>query len=72
MDRVSTNWHLVYTTGDHAEAEILRGMLERNQVPVTLLNRKDSSYVFLGVVEVYVPMHLKDIAAALIGGTFGN
>lgn len=69
---MSVNWHLVHRTNDYAEAEILRGLLERNQVPVTLLNRQDSSYVFLGEIELYVPVHLKDLASSLINGTIGN
>jgi hypothetical protein len=69
---MSANWIRVHATKDLAEAEILRGLLERNQVPVTLLNRQDSSYVFLGEIELYVPAHLKDLAASLIQGTIGN
>ncbi len=69
---MSANWKRVHTTKDLAEAEILRGLLEKNQVPVTILNRQDSSYVFLGEIELYVPAHLKDLACSLIHGTIGN
>ncbi len=69
---MSVNWRLLHTTNDYAEAEILKGLLERNQVPVTLLNRQDSSYVCLGEIELYVPAHLKDLASSLIQGTIGN
>lgn len=72
MDRLNMNWHLILKTTDYAEAEIVRGLLERNQVPVTLLNRQDSSYVFLGEIELYVPVQLKDLASSLINGTVGN
>lgn len=66
------SWHLIFTTKDHARAEILKGLLESNLVPVTLLNRQDSSYVFLGEIELYVPSHLKDLASGLINGTIAN
>ena len=69
---MNVNWRIVHTTKVLAEAEILKGLLERNQVPVTLLNRQDSSYVFLGEIELYVPAHLKDLAASLIQGAIGN
>jgi hypothetical protein len=31
-------------------------LLIQNEVPAKLLDRQDSSYVFLGEVEVYVPV----------------
>ncbi len=69
---MSMNWRLVHTTTDYAEAVMIRGLLEGNHVPVTMLNRQDSCYVFLGEIELYVPLHLNDLARSLINGTMGN
>jgi hypothetical protein len=72
MDRLMETWYLLHRTTDYAEASILRGMLEENQVPVMVVNKQDSSYVFLGEIEIYVPVHLKDLAISLAAGTLTN
>jgi len=54
------------------DAEILRGLLEENQVPVVVVNKQDSSYVFLGDIEVYVPAHFKELARDLMSGSITN
>ncbi|MBX2931496.1 MAG: DUF2007 domain-containing protein [Chitinophagaceae bacterium] len=60
------NWFLLYSTKNMVEASILQGMLEENQIPVHVLNKLDSSYPVIGDIELYVPIHLKEIAQALI------
>jgi hypothetical protein len=42
------------------------GLLNENDIPAKTLNKQDSSYVFLGEVEVYVPADLFEQAVALI------
>jgi Putative prokaryotic signal transducing protein len=72
MDRLMQNWFLLRTTPQVYEAEIIKGLLEDNQIPVIVVNRQDSSYVFLGEIEVYVPIHFKDIANDLLNGAVTN
>jgi Putative prokaryotic signal transducing protein len=72
MDRLMQNWFLLRTTPQAYEAEIIKGMLEDNQIPVIVVNRQDSSYVFLGEIEVYVPIHFKDMANDLLNGAVTN
>lgn len=54
---MNSDWTLLCRLTDPVEAGILRGVLETNGIPVTLLDRMDSSYpaVFPGEIEVYVP-----------------
>jgi len=66
------NWYLLLRTDKYLEAEILRGMLEDNQVPVILVNKQDSSYIFLGEIELYVPAHFKELARDLVSGSITN
>jgi hypothetical protein len=72
MDSLMQNWFLLRTTPQVYEAEIIKGMLEDNQIPVIVVNRQDSSYVFLGEIEVYVPIHFKDMANDLLNGAVTN
>jgi hypothetical protein len=63
---MTQNWHLIYSTGNSALANILKGMLEENHIPAIIMNKQDSSYLSFGDIEIYVPRNLKDIAAQLI------
>ncbi len=59
-------WFLLYVTRNLLEASIVKGMLKENSVPVIILNKQDSSYLNFGDIELYVPIHLKDIAKQLL------
>ena len=59
-------WRLLFKTRDYPEASIIQGMLEENEIPVQVLNKLDSSYLNFGDIEIYVPVHLKDIANDLL------
>jgi hypothetical protein len=60
------NWDKVFSTKNLAEASIIQGLLEENEVPVQILNKQDSSYPMFGEIELYVPAHLKITAKQLI------
>jgi hypothetical protein len=66
------NWIILYKTDNVAKANIVKGMLEENNVPVILMNKQDSSYLNFGEIEVYVPIHLKTIANDLLNKTLMN
>jgi hypothetical protein len=67
------NWQKVFTTRYYTEAEIVRGKLEENEIPVQLLNKQDTMYnVALGEIEIYVPAVLKEMALALLSQSLEN
>jgi hypothetical protein len=72
MAGLMKNWFLLLRTDKYVDAEILRGMLEENQIPVMVVNKQDSSYIFLGELEVYVPLQFKELARDIMGGTLAN
>jgi len=47
------NWTKIYSTGKPYKAEILKGMLEENDVEAVIINKQDSAYLF-GELELYV------------------
>ncbi len=59
-------WLKIFATRNPAEASIIQGMLEENNVPVQMMNKQDSSYLNFGDIELYVPMHLMETAKQLI------
>ena len=65
-------WFLLYTTRSFAEASIIKGMLEENQVPVYIMNKQDSSYLNFGDIEIYVANELKETAKHLLDKTLMN
>jgi hypothetical protein len=72
MDGLMENWYLLLRTDKYIDAEILRGLLEENQVPVVVVNKQDSSYIFLGDIEVYVPPQFRDLARDLMSWAITN
>ena len=59
-------WQKIYITRNPAEASIIQGMLEENNVPVQIMNKQDSSYLNFGDIELYVPGHLMEMAKQLV------
>ena len=60
------DWAMIYKVSDLVDASIMKGMLEENQIPVQLLNKKDSSYLTFGYIELYVPVNFKELAESLV------
>ena len=66
MAGLTKDWCKVYSTPDRVQAEILHGMLESEGMACTLVNRQDSTYIFLGEVELHVPSDQVDEASKRI------
>lgn len=49
-----SNWKKVFSSNQLAVASMISGILMEQQIQTNVLNKIDSSYVFLGEVEVYV------------------
>ena len=69
---VMKDWFKLYSTKNYAEANILKGMLEENNIRAVILNKLDSSYLAFGDIELYVPAHLKDVAIHLMNNALSN
>ena len=60
------DWKKVFSSQQLALASMVVGILNENDIPAKSMNKKDSSYVFLGEVEVYVPANLYESSLQLI------
>lgn len=67
-----TGWYKLYITRNYTEASIIKGMLEENSIEVILMNKLDSSYLNFGDIELYIPLHLKEIARELLNSALMN
>ncbi len=65
-------WKKIFSTRNYAEASIIQGLLEENEIPVQVLNKQDSSYVNFGDIEIYVPDLLNETAKQIINQTILN
>lgn len=59
-------WIKVFTSRDRFEANMLKGVLESSDIPVQLLNKQDSNYLFFGEIELMVPANFAETALMLI------
>jgi hypothetical protein len=60
------DWKKVFSSSQLAASSMVMGILNENEIPAKTLNKQDSSYVFLGEVEVYVPLDMYEKAQVLI------
>ena len=59
-------WVAVFSCDQVFRAELARQYLENNGVTAIVVNRKDSFYVTIGDVEVYVALADADVATSLL------
>jgi hypothetical protein len=60
------DWKKVFSSAQATTASMVMGILNENGIAAKLLNKQDSSFVFLGKVEVYVQENQYDIALKVI------
>ena len=60
------DWKRVFSSSQLAASSMVMGILNENEIPAKTLNKQDSSYVFLGEVEVYVPLDLYEKAQEIL------
>ena len=60
------DWKKVFSSQQLAVASMVMGILNENEILAKSMNKKDSSYVFLGEIEIYVPANLYEAAVNLI------
>lgn len=48
------DWQVVYKSENAQRAEIVKSILEEKEFHPVLINKKDSSYNYFGLFEVYV------------------
>jgi hypothetical protein len=60
------DWKKIYSHTQLAYATMVAGLLEEQGIPVKLLNKQDTSYVFLGEVELYTPAEFEEKALSII------
>jgi hypothetical protein len=50
-----SSWKKIAEFGDEIKAELINAAFHNAGITTTVLDKKDSAYVVLGVIEIYVP-----------------
>ncbi len=50
---MENDWALIYSTGQLYQAEMVKDIIENNDMAAVIINKQDSFYLF-GDIEVYV------------------
>jgi hypothetical protein len=53
-DKNQEHWEKVFSTNAAYQAEILKALLEEENIVSIIVNKQDSSYLAFGEIEVYV------------------
>lgn len=64
------DWIKVYTTNDAMKADLVKDLLDNNDIPAVVLNKKETLTVIIGYAEVYVEREDAVRAINLIKSTF--
>ncbi len=59
-------WTKIYTTDQAYQADIIIELLDENGINGVIMNKRDSSYVAFGNIEVFVSGENKDKALEII------
>jgi len=60
------DWIIVFTTGQLYQAEIAKQVLFDNDIESIIINKKDSSYLSFGDIELYVNINDSEKALTLL------
>jgi len=63
---VKRNWINIFSSANPIEVEIVKQMLEENNINAVALNKQDSSYQMFGIIELFVTEDQLEIANNLL------
>jgi hypothetical protein len=62
------DWVKIYSSTEIHKIEIVKAVLEDNDIPSFEINKKDSSYTSIGDIELYVSSENAVLSKAIING----
>ena len=60
------DWKMIFESSQLATASIVTGLLNENGIPAKTLDKQDSSFVFMGKIQVFVPMDMYEKAVEIL------
>ena len=65
---INEDWVKIYSSTEIHKIEIVKAVLEDNDIPSFEINKKDSSYISIGEIELYVSSENAVLSKAIING----
>ena len=59
-------WQCIYFSNQFQRIEIVRALLDENNIKNVIIDKRDSSYIMVGDIEVYVPLEDSILAKIII------
>ncbi len=69
MSNSKSDWKCIYKTTSLFEAETIKGNLESANIETVILNKRDSSYLSFGYIEIHVNSANEQAAAEVLNKT---
>ena len=63
---MQNDWIVVYRTGELHQAEMVKQIIQQNGIDAVIMNKKDSSYIIFGDIEVLVKPENETAALQLL------
>jgi len=63
---METGWTLVYTVGNDHQAEMAKILLAEQEIDAIVINKRDSSYLAFGDIEIFVKEAEAEKAAEIL------
>ncbi len=60
------DWKMIFSSSNLATSSIVTSLLNENGIPAKTMDKKDSAFVFMGKVEVFVPANLEEQAKEVL------
>ena len=60
------DWIVIYRTGELHQAEMVKQIIQQNGIDAVIMNKKDSSYIIFGDIEVLVKPENETAALQLL------
>ena len=60
------DWKKIFSNTQLAYTTMVAALLEEQGIPTKLLNKQDTSYIFLGEVELYTPTIFEEKVLSII------
>jgi len=65
---INEDWVKIYSSTEIHKIEIVKAVLEDNDIQSFEINKKDSSYISIGEIELYVSSENVVLSKAIING----
>jgi hypothetical protein len=53
-ENTEEKWEVIFTSSKEYQVEIMKALLEEENIPGVIVNKQDSSYIAFGEIELYV------------------